>query len=739
MIAVQRIEIEALNIFNNKVKIMNGRCSFFNLACYVMYFVISINLFCLFSINVYAQENHYQLNEIVQLDSELDKSSQWLELISSPSNAEEYFAFNSAGQMYLVDEMQKLTQVLNLNTKNENNGSSIRFTAVELHPNFALRDQLGYGIFYTAHIEKINNKSSTKRIEERKSGMIFKFDAVITEWQFYSSNYQAIDPDAKREVLRISVPDNKMTINQMSFNPYTKSWNEDFGLLYIALNGDKKWPQPLYSGVVLRINPATFGLRSFTVPASNPYIKESGIKNEIYLLGAQTIKQFIWPDKSSDTILLSHQYNNKFLLSLTELSNDWRNKSSKDILYQSDRPIDNILLYRGSSLMGLRNKLLLLTNKKEGWLVESLSITPSMNTVNPVENRLKQEWQFTSEQLAYNSDVSFSENRDGEVLVINKTSGKVIQVSQNTAIENDISPEKSVTVVEHETGSTDYIYIALIIFVLIGGGFYFVKRNKFSAKAIVHKQFADIELSESQQQIGFYYRHSKTINTIINISEVVTFEVKLNDITVNVINQHENQGFSNGKEQTLRAIFAKEKLKKMTSGKIRQISLVLTDTQKKSYIVCLYMRKGSDRVTKKTYSVAIEDLIDWCWLIAETINLDSTELRKKKPAIFAASIKKVTERKVSKTQGYEYEQSVKKRVFTNKKAYVQQELENMTPPKIDLTNQKIETTDQLGQKKRIDTELVNALEKLVDLKKQGFLTQEEFIKTKENLLRSLSE
>ena len=37
----------------------------------------------------------------------------------------------------------------------------------------------------------------------------------------------------------------------------------------------------------------------------------------------------------------------------------------------------------------------------------------------------------------------------------------------------------------------------------------------------------------------------------------------------------------------------------------------------------------------------------------------------------------------------------------------------------------------------IDTELVNALEKLVDLKQEGFLTQEEFVKAKENLMRNL--
>ena len=48
-----------------------------------------------------------------------------------------------------------------------------------------------------------------------------------------------------------------------------------------------------------------------------------------------------------------------------------------------------------------------------------------------------------------------------------------------------------------------------------------------------------------------------------------------------------------------------------------------------------------------------------------------------------------------------------------------------------------QTSAQPSQQKGIDTEVVNALEKLVNLKQQGFLTDEEFTKAKENLLRGL--
>ena len=54
-------------------------------------------------------------------------------------------------------------------------------------------------------------------------------------------------------------------------------------------------------------------------------------------------------------------------------------------------------------------------------------------------------------------------------------------------------------------------------------------------------------------------------------------------------------------------------------------------------------------------------------------------------------------------------------------------------------NKNIATVDKVQQNKVVDTVLVNALEKLVELRKQGFLTQEEFTEAKKNVLGSLSD
>jgi len=718
---------------------MNSKRHFFNLTCFIAHTAIIISIFSLLTVSVFAKGSQFQLSKITQLNNAEGEPSQWLQLVTLPNNTQQYFIINNAGQMYFVDNMGKQHSVLNLNANNLKNPSSIKLTGIELHPNFALRNQTGYRTFYTAHIEAFNETITTKRIQERSNELTLKFDAVITEWKFSSANYQKIELNTKREVLRIGVPDENMTIRQLSFSPFTKSWNDGFGLLYVALNGEEKWQKPLYSGVILRINPAKFGLRSFTVPNNNPYLKEPTIKDEIYLLGGQNIKQFIWPDKNSDDILISHRYKGKSLLSWVNGQNNWRDSAPKNILYQRDSFIEDTLLYRGSLLPDLRNKLLLLAQEKQRWIIESIDINPSVNKSVPVENKRRLEWQFTIEQIANNSEISFSNNRDGEVLILDNTAGIVFQMSQQG--KTIIAPVgEYIDVSETQKESNNGIYIFLIVMIAIGIGGYFFKRNKFSAKAIVRKQFAHVDLSESQQQLGLYHRHNSSIDTIIDISDIAICEVKLNNITINVINQEAGHGFNHEKEQDLRDVFEKEQVDKMIDGKIRQVNLSFTDIHFKNYTICLYMRKGSDRVTKKTYSVVIDDLIDWCWLIAAKINASDTETRKKKPVIPLESIADSIESNYNQTSLYNQPAAI--RTTTHESLQAKKDLEDdlsQDQAETVVADEKIKVAEQRNQPSTIDTELVNALEKLVNLKQQGFLTQEEFTKAKENLLRSLFE
>ena len=718
---------------------MNGKQHFFKLTWYVKHMALLMSFFSFLSFAVFAQNSHYQLTEIAKLNHVHNEAPPWLQLVTHPNNDQQYFVINKVGQMYFVDDLGKQHLLLNLNTGTPKDPSLLKLTAIELHPNFALRGQQGYGTFYTAHLEILDKKNSTKRLQESSDELILKFDAVITEWQFHAANYQKLDASTQREVLRIAVPDNTMTIKQMSFSPYAKSWNDSFGLLYIALNGEEKWQQPLYSGVLLRIDPAKFGLRSFTVPSNNPYLKENNIKDEIYLLGGQNIKQFIWPDKNSDDILLSHHYQGKAVLSFAGGKADWRDRAPNNIIYQGDDSIEDLSLYRGGHLPSLRNKLLLLKQKNQRWFIESLAIKPSVNHSVSAENQPQPEWALAKQQVDGHSEVTLSHNRDGEVLILDKTTGVIFQMRQEKSTMS-VPAEQKVTIGENQAETTNSMFIIVIVILAIGMFFYFFKRNKVSAKTIVRKQFAHIELSESQQQIGLYHRHKKHIDTLIDITDIVICEVKLNDNVIRVINQEVGHGFDNEKEQDLRNIFKQEKVEKMIDGKIRQISLSFTDIHNKRYTVCLYMRKGNNRVTKKTYSVVIDDVVDWCWLIASKINADETKKRKTKPVISSESaidsVKKKYNQNTLNNHNAEVSAATQAPLAVQPNAAVAVTQEQAKPIE---TDNNIEDTKPANQSDAIDTGLVNALEKLVDLKQQGFLTQEEFTKAKENLLRSLFE
>ncbi len=722
---------------------MSSIYDFCNLIWHRVYVVILISNLSLLSVNAFAANNNYQLKEVVQLEHSQHEASKWLQLAAHPTNTNQYFIINKTGQMYFVDEMAELRQVLSLQGNDDDITSSVKLTAMALHPNFALRDQLGYGTFYTAHIEPLDKNVATKRIQERDNNLTLTFDTVITEWQFHSSKYQKVNLSTKREVLRIAVPDESLMIKQMSFNPYAKSWNDGFGLLYIALNGQSTWQKPLYSGTILRINPAKFGLRSFTVPTSNPYLEKSDIADEIYLFNGQDIKHFIWPDKGSDDILLSHLYNNQPVLSLTNMNNNLRDNDATNIIYQGESMVEGVMLYRGGELPALRNHVLILTKaKNQNWFIESLNLASSVNSTDAETIEPKQEWQFTVEQLPYDSDIAVINNSDGEVLIIDKTLGNISQVFKAIAYTN-LPVEQEVISVETETESSSRFYILLfILLTAIGSILFLLKRNKISAKAIVRKQFAQLELSESKQQIGLYHRHQKAVDTIINIIDIASFEVKLNGETVNSISREVDGGFNDDKEQGLRVTLNKEKIDKMIDDKIRQVTLSFTDIHTKNYVVCLYMRKGSDRVTKKAYSAVIDDLIDWCWLIATTLNPDDTGIRKKKSVIPHRQKKNIVDQKSHTASLHEQAASNRLSTYKNKQAHDisgDDVKENSDTPEPVALNNNIETVGKVQQNKVVDSVLVNALEKLVELRKQGFLTQEEFTEAKKNVLGSLSD
>jgi len=714
-------------------------------------FVLFVGIFTMLPLAAYSNGGSYQLTKVAQLEHQLISQPNWQQLIVNPSNKQQHFVIRESGQVYLIDDDKiKPKAILDMSVYQQTESSLFKLTAIELHPNFSLRDQVGYSTFYTAHIENINNSSKTKRLQERGDELQLSFDSVITEWKFSSVNHQKVDINTKREVLRVGVPDNSMIIKQMSFSPYIKSWNDNFGLLHVALDGRDKWPQPLYSGVILRIDPTEFGLRSFTVPDNNPYLKNSEINDAIYLLGGQEIQQFIWPGKNSEHLLVSHKYNQKHLLSLTDGRDDWRDSASKQVLYQGDDAVQDILMYQGRDLPLLRSKLLLLRQKEQHWFVDSLAFNFSDNKSIRDEKKPQAVWKFTSQQLPIKSKVLFSRNPYGELYLLDKTISVLFRLTQQVLASESFvvdSGEKN-TIEPPSSNNSIFILLAIFSLVILGIMYNWLTRGGHAVKSIVRQQFASFELSKSSQQIGLYHRHQDSTETIIDVVDIVSSEIKLNEHNISAVNAELGHGFNNDKEQDLRAIFVKEKIDKMVDGKVRQISLLLTDKQKNSYTVCLYMRKGSNRITKKHYIQVVNELIDWCWFIGERLNPGEFNKRKVKSIVLpndkadinANNNKTPLHNQAAAIRPVKHQMDNASRILAT----------NEHPPILNVVNQEKNLAELAGdknsenhrqthEKNTINTELVNALEKLVSMKQQGFLTMDEFSKAKEKLLKGLLE
>lgn len=699
--------------------------------------VLFINLLSLQSYAADSVKSNYQLTKLAKLEHQLISHSKWQQFIVNPSNNHQYFVINESGQVYLIDGDEVNSKaVLDMSAFEQKASTLFKLTAIELHPNFSLRDQIGYGTFYTAHTESLNKNSQIKRLKAQDKKLQLHFDSVITEWKFSAANHQRVDVNTKREVLRIGVPDSSMVIKQMSFSPYVKSWNDNFGLLYVGLSGKKK-SQPLYSGVVLRINPAQFGLRNFTIPSDNPYLKNNLIHDAIYLLGGEHIEQFIWPEKNNEHILVSHQNDKKYLLSLSGGNNDWRNSDGKQAVFQSNESIDGILMYQGSNFPSLRSKLLILRKKEQHWFIDSLALNISGTKKSRDENKVQQQWKLISQQLSENSQTILSHNYDDEILLLNKN---VLFHLTTQPLLSDIPLESNNVNASFESDMFNFrtITLAFSLILIILAIFYWLKRRPHSAKSIVRQQFASLELSESSEQIGLYRRHQRHAERVIDIVDIISSEIQLNEHSVATINSQLSHGFNSDKEQNLRTIFAAEKVEKMVDGKVRQISLRLTDKQNASYWICVYMRKGNNRMTKKPYTNVINELMDWCWFIGEQLNKDEAEERKltivqpvKAEVIPENSHKPLHNQAAKVRQVVNAVGSTSQPIIMNESSSA----ENIVRPQ--LTEQADKESETAQKNHKIDTELVNALDKLVSLKKQGFLTMDEFLKAKEELLKNL--
>ncbi len=166
---------------------------------------------------------------------------------------------------------------------------------IAFHPNYGTVDAPGEGKLYTiykSHVPGAREPDYTgARLATRPGDVISQY--AIVEWTVEADNPNRIDTASRREVIRFEFSgpgDTVHSVGEISFNPFPKRGEADYGNLYLAL-GDayaggavKNWQHVQDSdnpfGKLLRINPLQSGSDRYSVPADNPFHEGGSLLDE---------------------------------------------------------------------------------------------------------------------------------------------------------------------------------------------------------------------------------------------------------------------------------------------------------------------------------------------------------------------------------------------------------------------------------------------------------------------------
>ncbi|MFD2165593.1 SHOCT domain-containing protein [Thalassotalea euphylliae] len=664
------------------------------------------NLLVLIFVGISTVSQAFQLtvDTIAELPKEINTLS---DLLPITNQKDKFFAVSDSGEIYVVDLKQRndapLVKVFDINYL----VPDAILTAMTIHPNFAIRDQDGYRKVYIAYVTK---QPSQKRLLPPKSnGSDYPNTAVISEWLL--DEQFIVQPNSQRVVMNIGLPNDVEGVTLLSFNPYSRVWNDDFGQLFFTLSASKNAEfakeHPLYSGAVLRIEPSTFGLKNYTVPNDNPFVADLAIPSELWAYGLGELTGLFWLPGIKDTLIVDHTIDNSH--QIDEVKEGTKNKEAivRSQTINSLAGVHHMLRYTGNQHTYLRNKLVFADKDDSGWSIYQLS---------DLNDEPSLVWSFQQ-----NEPIKLFTDHDNEVLIYQPSNGHVQRLMKVMLAGEAQASSPSAIGQSSRWWQYMLVVVAIILLALlcaIVARRYYVKKH--SAKHFIAKKYVKAEFDAANQVIGFYKARQEEPESTLRYHELSSLAIYINGAQVGVVDV--NASFSNDAEDKLREAFAKERTKKLSDDSWRTVSLTFVDKHSEQTELFCYFRKGSNRMTRFNYDKAQEFVVDCCWDSAAIIAPETLEKR--------SSVKKE-----------EQHRSIKKFVQPPKQALETQVTVQTSASKTRTRN----TVDVEGASKstgsadsmKRDTEVVFALNQLVEMRKEGFLSEEEFEQAKAKLLKGL--
>lgn len=188
----------------------------------------------------------------------------------------------------------------------DNSSPLFGLRSLAFHPEYASN-----GKFYTTYIgERPADPSQYTYLSDPPNPVVA--ESVLAEWTVDLQTGQ-VDEASYREVFRVGMIALDHPIRGVVFNPYAAPGDEDYGLLYVghgdaseqsAVAGDGQNNDAL--GKILRIDPLQSGASSYTVPASNPFVGNASLPDEVYALGFRNPHNLTFaPDASGEVRLIA--------------------------------------------------------------------------------------------------------------------------------------------------------------------------------------------------------------------------------------------------------------------------------------------------------------------------------------------------------------------------------------------------------------------------------------------------
>ncbi|MDA0196146.1 MAG: PQQ-dependent sugar dehydrogenase [Bacteroidetes bacterium] len=185
-------------------------------------------------------------------------------------------------------------------------GLATGFGSFAFHPEF-----LQNGLMYTTHTEPPGTQLADFSYAD---SIPVTLQWVLQEWKTEAPN----DPNFKgtnREMLRVNMVTGIHGVQEVIFNPYAKSGEEDYGLLYIGIGDggavEQGYPWTANNiqniwGTIIRIDPKGNNSKNgkYGIPPLNPFINDTDPKTlrEIYCYGFRNPHRITW---SSDGKILA--------------------------------------------------------------------------------------------------------------------------------------------------------------------------------------------------------------------------------------------------------------------------------------------------------------------------------------------------------------------------------------------------------------------------------------------------